>query len=562
MTKRCLVPCLVLTALSLLAVPSASVATSIPGPNGKIVFASGRASLGIPAPSASDADARIWVADYPSGTPAQVTTLPAGTQHRHPNWSPDHTKIVYAAGVAFSGEYALWIVDLVAGTQTEFVSKAAMQDRPTWSPDGTRIAYGSGGDLYVKSVAAAGTGQGTQLTNTADIDERPVWSPDGQTLYFNRGPAADRDLYKITPVAPTGAVTSVRTGATSDWQPSVSPDGKRLCYLTGPQTNAAKLRTVNVDGSGDTPFTGDGLSGALNCVWSPDGTRILYTLGAFEAGDLVTRDINGGSFQALNSMNVASHFDGNADWATNFSPTCDPRDESVPVNGFVTVSLSCTDPDAGFGAEPPTPTALEGGALEISSPPAHGTLGGLNDGKVIYTPAKDFQGVDTFTYTGSDGTSDAPPATVTVRVGLEGGGAGDARAPTISRVTISARRWRLGPKLASISRAPLGTTVSFRLSEAATSTLTFQRALPGRRVGGRCAKPTAANRSHKACSRYRGAGRLSRPGKQGANHVKFQGRLSRSKTLKPGSYRVVVGAVDAAGNRAKPRTGPTFTIVS
>ena len=66
----------VLSALLLALMPALASATSIAGPNGKVVFASGRASSGIPAPAADDGDARIWVADYPNGTPVQVTTLP------------------------------------------------------------------------------------------------------------------------------------------------------------------------------------------------------------------------------------------------------------------------------------------------------------------------------------------------------------------------------------------------------------------------------------------------------------------------------------------------------
>src|SRR4051794_5827723 len=89
-----------LTTLALAAIAGSASATSVSGPNGKIVFASGRASAGIPSPDPGDADARIWVADSPTGTPVQVTTLPTGKQHRHPNWSPDHTKIAYAAGTA------------------------------------------------------------------------------------------------------------------------------------------------------------------------------------------------------------------------------------------------------------------------------------------------------------------------------------------------------------------------------------------------------------------------------------------------------------------------------
>ena len=182
----------------------------------------------------------------------------------------------------------------------------------------------------------------------------------------------------------------------------------------------------------------------------------MYSLGIFSAGDLATRDINGGSFGLLTSMNVASHFDGNSDWATNFSPKCDAKSAEASLNGFTTIALSCTDPDHGFGAEPPTPEALDPQALEIITQPAHGTLGGLSTstGKIVYTPNKDFKGTDTFTYTGSDDVSNAPPATVTIHVGAGGGGGGgaDKTAPTVSGLKISNKRWRAGSKLASISR--------------------------------------------------------------------------------------------------------------
>jgi hypothetical protein len=47
----------------------------------------------------------------------------------------------------------------------------------------------------------------------------------------------------------------------------------------------------------------------------------------------------------------------------------------------------------------------------------------------------------------------------------------------------------------------------------------------------------------------------------GTSRVRFQGRLSRSRRLALGRYRVVVNTHDAAGNRSK-RNGPTFTIVA
>ena len=48
-------------------------------------------------------------------------------------------------------------------------------------------------------------------------------------------------------------------------------------------------------------------------------------------------------------------------------------------------------------------------------------------------------------------------------------------------------------------------------------------------------------------------GTLRRAGKAGKNSVKFTGRLGR-KALAVGSYRAVIGATDAAGNKAKTKT--------
>ncbi len=346
--------------------------------------------------------------------------------------------------------------------------------------------------------------------------------------------------------------------ASDEWQPALSPNGNRLCYVSGPKNDGATLRTVNVNGTGDSPFRDDPLLGDLNCVWSPDGKRILYSEGAFASGQLVSRDINGEDFEALNAFNVEKHFDGNADWATNFSPKCDSKNIHVGVNEFVTVSLTCIDPDAGFGAEPPTPTPLESEAMEIVMGPSHGAIGGLSNGKVTYTPGKDFQGTDAFTYTGTDGTSNAVPASVTIQVGNPP--QGDHSAPSISAIKLSAKRWRVGSSLAKISKAPVGTTISFGLSEAARAGLTFQRAQPGRKSGKNCAKQTSANKTHPKCTRYVNAGTINFNGKAGQNKVKFQGLITKSRKLSLGTYRVVVAARDAAGNGSS-RNGPTFTIV-
>ena len=79
------------------------------------------------------------------------------------------------------------------------------------------------------------------------------------------------------------------------------------------------------------------------------------------------------------------------------------------------------------------------------------------------------------------------------------------------------------------------------------ATVSFQRRVP--KKGG---KPRFVN-----------AGSLKPlAAKAGKNKVRFQGRLTSSRSLALGKYRVVVSARDAAGNQSQPRNGPSFTIVN
>jgi hypothetical protein len=140
----------------------------------------------------------------------------------------------------------------------------------------------------------------------------------------------------------------------------------------------------------------------------------------------------------------------------------------------------------------------------------------------------------------------------------------DTAVPVITGVRVSRRRWRRGPGLPAEVSARVGTRISWRLSEAARTTLTFQRARPGRRVGGRCRPATRARRARPRCRRFvRVRPALRRPdATAGLNTIRFQGRLTRRKRLGLGTYRVLVGATDAAGNVARRRTSRTFRIVA
>ena len=146
--------------------------------------------------------------------------------------------------------------------------------------------------------------------------------------------------------------------------------------------------------------------------------------------------------------------------------------------------------------------------------------------------------------------------------GKGGGTTSTTSTPSVSAAGQSASRWRAGSALAQISskRAPVGTTFSFTLNEAATVTFSFVQRVAGRKVHGHCVTPTGRNRHKPACKLSRVAGVLTFSAHAGVNKVRFAGRISSAKRLALGSYTLQILARNAQGNRSKPQS-LSFTIV-
>lgn len=91
-------------------------------------------------------------------------------------------------------------------------------------------------------------------------------------------------------------------------------------------------------------------------------------------------------------------------------------------------------------------------------------------------------------------------------------------------------------------RAPVGGTVEYGLSGAASPTFTVERVVKGRRAGSRCVKQTAANATKKRCPYFKPVkGGFTHPGAAGSNEFMFSGRIS-GRALKPGPYRLLGSA--------------------
>jgi Tol biopolymer transport system component len=414
-----------------LAAPASAV---LEGRNGRIAFTSGREG-------ANDNLAQIYLRTVTSDTGAGSVSAPVGlpgVQNRHASFSPDRTKIVFAAGTPgppTTEEYDLYIRDLVANTVTPLdaseIGDGLSSDHPAWSPDGSRVAYehqtidnSTQRDIMVKTV---GSGVAPlSLTVGGPIEFKPAWSPDSSEIYYAKQsavpPASNLDIVKRP--ATGGAETGVAAASGVDeYQPSISPDGSKICFTlqTTPGSPAsAEIYTASLPSlTGLTNISDDNTKGDINCTWSPDGTLIAYVNGVFSQGRLVMKRSDDSSLAPvdLEDDNGSNNFDGNPDWAPDGSPECPDGEATTRPDTPLTIELECVDSGPAYEQTDPN------GFVTNEGGPEHGTLSDFapldNPSTVVYTPDPGFSGKDRIIFGAFDdfGFGD-DTGTVSIAVGL------------------------------------------------------------------------------------------------------------------------------------------------
>ena len=131
----------------------------------------------------------------------------------------------------------------------------------------------------------------------------------------------------------------------------------------------------------------------------------------------------------------------------------------------------------------------------------------------------------------------------------------DTIAPLLTKAGLSRKVFSVGspstPRVARARRrARAGTTLRFRLSEAAEVRIVVERRLRGRRVGRRCRPATRRLSKRPACTRWKRVGMLSRSLAAGRASVPFSGRVG-ARALGAGRYRLAITARDATGNNTR-----------
>ncbi len=393
------------------------------------------------------------------------------------------------------------------------------------SPDGQHLYVtnvdSSEEDISVFAINADGTLVPTcdPATSCRRGGKGPVYiaiSPDGRLLYTSNESSHDVSPYAIaadgslTPIACAPANCS--TGANAEGI-SFAPSG-RFLYAGG--LNRLVPFAIGADGS-PTPVscpincaTGSGPAGVAA---APDQGPVA-ALAATVAPATVTTTLDASA--STDADGQIARYDWQLGDGTMLSTSVPTLQHAYAAPGSYTVRVTATD-DAGCS----TAQTFTGQTASCN-----GTAAATTVLAITVPPAPP-----------------APPAPLIAPAPL---------APTISHFAQSAKRWREGAALATISRShahPVGTTFSFGLDRAASVRLTFVRPAAGRSVAGSCVAPTPHNIHKRRCTRRLTAGVLTLAGHAGADRIRFAGRVSRSRRLKPGAYTVTILAT-AAGLRS------------
>lgn len=401
-----------------------------------------------------------------------------------------------------------------------------------------RFAIGANGSLTPLTIVPLSLDEGS--------DEMRI-TPDGRfAILLSRHVAAKEDLRTLAigadgSVTPTGVVQQT-VGNTSGML--VIPPNGRFAYVANGNESTVSAYAIGPAGQltpgGDTPPLG--LSQLASLAMSVDG-RFLYA-----------EPQSGEKIQALS---VAA--DGTLTAIGAPTPTGGTSDNQTPV-------ARPSDPVASFVATPGPPhgpTSFDASASTDSTSKIVSYVWNFGDGttQTTGTPTTTHNYKDPGVYTTSLSVVDANGCSGYSYTGQTAycGGHNATRQvdtlPEIYGITATPAKFatssRARPK--SGKRKP-GTTLHYKLSEAANVFFTVQRKLPGRRVGGSCKKVTKANEKRRRCTRLGNVlNSFGTAGKAGKNSKRFPGRTRRGP-LKPGAYLITAVATDPAGGASAPRS--------
>jgi uncharacterized delta-60 repeat protein len=354
-------------------------------------------------------------------------------------------------------------------------------------------------------------------------------NPDGsfdQTFNGNGRLAIDGGVANAVALQPDGRIVL------AGWMPDATGRNDAAIYRLTP--NGSFDPTFN--GNGRLGIDGGGFEEADALALQPDGRIVVAGATSVNAAAVVWRVAPNGSLDPGFDGDGALRLDDGADaFASGLALQPDGK---IVVAGSTIVSDNADavvrrvnhdgSVDAGFGRA--GRVAIDDGGDEYAY-----AMALQADGRIV-AAGETSRGKDAVVYRLQGGEPvSAPPAL------KPSASRSRLHAPVLGSLRITPSAFRTaatGPSALAAARRG-GALVSFTLDRAASVRFSVERAGSGRRVGGRCVKPSRSNRATRRCTRYTGLARgFTREGDAGANRLRFTGRLN-GRRLRPARYRLV-----------------------
>gem|GEM_PF-6587783 len=237
------------------------------------------------------------------------------------------------------------------------------------------------------------------------------------------------DAFSFALATPPSHGTVTLTGATASYTPATDfhgTDAFTVIADDGALVSSPGTLTVTVQPTNDAPVAWDQGATVTEDVAQPvsleatdvDGDALTYSILAGPAHGTLTgtapnltytpsadyRGADAFTFQA-NDGTASSNVATVELTVRRMNPALSAFGQRVTTAEDTGLAITLAGSDAGGGAV----------TYRVSTPPAHGTLGGTAP-ILTYTPDADFQGFDLFTFVTQAGTDDSAPATVSIEV--------------------------------------------------------------------------------------------------------------------------------------------------
>jgi dipeptidyl aminopeptidase/acylaminoacyl peptidase len=225
-----------------------------------------------------------------------------------PEISPDGRTVAYVRQtndiMADKSRSTIWLVDVATGQQHPLLAGAGSYFSPRWSPDGTRLAYaaaeGGSPQLYVRWMAS---GESARITGLPDSPGGLAWSPDGRRIAYSMLVPDDSPKLGNAPPKPDGA----------KWADPLQVIDKvtyRFDSAGYLKPGYRQIFFVPADGGAPVQLTFGPTNAGGSLSWTPDSRSIVFSanlspnwqLEALES-EVYRVSIDGGAPVALTNRN-------------------------------------------------------------------------------------------------------------------------------------------------------------------------------------------------------------------------------------------------------------------